>query len=246
MSEDRIARVPERTPPNAWLRLLEDPQPWVAPIPLPGPVLTGRLLLRAYTPADAAALFEAVRSSLDRVLPWMVWVLTDHQCESDSLYFIERTRRAAEAPGCIDFPLGIFDRQSGRYLGGCGFHKIRPGLREAEIGYWIRGDAQGQGLCTEAVGALMTAGFTPQARGGWGFRRIVIFNAADNPASRRVCEKLGLRLERRERQSRYVGALEGQQPLGYLDHLGFGVLDHEWDFEKRCALDDIGWGELAP
>ena len=235
-----------RIPPDHWLELIEDPNAWTPPSPLPGPVATERLLIRPYVPADAPALFEAVRSSLDRILPWMVWAMTDHQQESDSLYFIERSRRAAESPDCIDFPLGIFDRSSGRYLGGCGFHRIVRGLLEAEVGYWIRGDAQGQGYCTEAVGALMSSGFMPQDRGGWGFRRIVIFNAADNPASRRVCEKLRLRLERRERQSRYVGALQGQQPLGYLDHLGYGVLQDEWDFDSDRAREGIGWGDSAP
>jgi len=62
--------------------------------------------------------------------------------------------------------------------------------------------------------------------------------AADNIAARRVAEKLGLRLERRERAERYS---DHAPAPGYLDALGYAVLADEWDFEAQRAKPDIAW-----
>ncbi len=220
---------------DAWLDKLRDPSPWTPPKPLPQPLQVDGLVVRSYVKGDGAALFAAVSESRKALTPWMPWVTTDHLSVEDSHYYVERTLRAAAKPGCLDFALGIFDATSGALLGGTGLHRIRPELREAEVGYWVRGDRHGQGICTRAVGALITSALRPAADGGWGFRRIVVFNAVDNVGSRRVCEKLGLRLEARMRAERYL------DPIGYHDTLAFGVLSHEWDFATQRAKPDIAW-----
>lgn len=212
-----------------------DPNPWVAPEPRPGPVRTSDAVVRLYEPGDGPALFAAVSASREALLPWMAWATTDHQTVDDSVHYVERTRRAASKSDCLDFAMGIFDPTDGSVLGGTGFHGIRPEFREAEVGYWIRGDLHRSGICTRAVGALISAAFTSSANGGWGFRRIVIFTAADNVGSRRVCEKLGLRLEARMRRERYL------EPVGYHDTIVFGVLAEEWDFEAHRARPNIAW-----
>ena len=78
-----------RTPPDAWLKLLSDPNRWSPPTPRPTRVETERLVVRMYEPGDAAQLFEAVDGDRADLLPWMVWAQTDHRRESDSAYFIE-------------------------------------------------------------------------------------------------------------------------------------------------------------
>jgi RimJ/RimL family protein N-acetyltransferase len=83
----------------------------------------------------------------------------------------------------------------------------------------------------------MSSGFGAVADGGWGFRRLTVFMAADNVGSRRVCERLGLRLEVRARRERYI------EPFGYHDVLGFAVLDDEWDFDAHRAKPGIGWND---
>lgn len=216
--------------------LLNDPDPWKAPDPLPGPIETERLVLRAYEHGDAAALLEALDSDRNALLPWIVWVRTDNRTLAECHYSIEMFRRAAEAPGCTDFTMGIFDRVTGAVVGGTGLHRIRAGQRDAEIGYWVRSDRRGQGIATEATAALLTAGFAPQAAGGWGFRRITILCAAENLASAAVPGKLGMRLEVRARKERYMDG------VGYYDLLGFALLADEWDPAARRARPGIGAG----
>ena len=163
----------------------------------------------------------------------MVWVTTDHLHVDHSIFYVERMRRGVEKPDCLDFPMGIFDAKSGEQLGGTGIHRIHPEWRDAEIGYWVRGDRQRSGICTRAMGALISSGLRSAADGGWGFRRIVIQCAEANTGSRRVCERLGLRLEGRYRADRYT------EPLGYHDNLAYAVLADEWDFAQNHAKPNI-------
>jgi RimJ/RimL family protein N-acetyltransferase len=230
---------------DAWLQLIRDPEAWVAPRPLPAPVETARLLVRAYQRGDGPRLYATIAAERTSILPWMVWAYTDHQSESDSVYFVERVRRTYEDPNCADFPMAILDRRSGAMLGGTGLVRIRRELREAEIGYWVRGSVQRQGIASEAVGALISSALRPVHGGGWGLRRIVVYTSTSNASSRRVCEKLGLRLEMRMKQERYLGAVGMQQPIGYHDVLGYAVLSHEWDFAAHRALPGIAWPASA-
>jgi hypothetical protein len=67
--------------------------------------------------------------------------------------------------------MGVFEKETGGLVGGSGFARIMPNLREAEVGYWIRGSCQRRGYCTEATRGLISQGLTPADRGGWGLRR---------------------------------------------------------------------------
>lgn len=231
---------------DAWLHFIRDPEPWVAPRPLPAPVETRRLLVRPYRRGDGPGLFATIATERVSLLPWMPWAHTDHRDEVDSIYFVERVRRAIEDPGCTEFPMAIVERASGAIVGGTGLVRIRPERREAEIGYWIAGSRQGQGLCTEAVGALLSSALQPARAGGWGLRRVVIHMGTANAASRRVCEKLGLRLEMRMKQEGYLGAVGPHPGMGYHDVLGFAVLASEWDFTRHRAQPGIAWDALTP
>ncbi|MCA9593547.1 MAG: GNAT family N-acetyltransferase [Myxococcales bacterium] len=218
---------------DKWLGKLREPTPWQAPDPRPGPVVVDGLEVRLYREGDGPRLFAAVSANRDALLPWMVWVTTDHLHVDHSIFYVERMRRGVEKPDCLDFPMGIFDAKSGEQLGGTGFHRIHPEWRDAEIGYWVRGDRQRSGICTRAMGALISSGLRSAADGGWGFRRIVIQCAEANTGSRRVCERLGLRLEGRYRADRYT------EPLGYHDNLAYAVLADEWDFAQNHAKPNI-------
>lgn len=226
---------------DRWMKMVEDPEPWTAPCPLPGPITTPRLILRLYEKGDGPAVHAAVDRGRSGLLPWMVWALVDHLTVDDSIHYVEKNRRAAEKPDCTNFPFGVFDRKTGACLGGTGLHRISPGRHQAEVGYWISGDRHGRGICTEAAGALISSALTARSDGGWGFRRIVVYNAADNIGSRRVCEKLGLRLESRERQDSYLERPDNPAATGYYDSYGFAVLKDEWDFENHRAKPGIDW-----
>lgn len=205
----------------------QGPLPWFAPSPLPSRLETPRLVLRYWEHSDAPAVFKAIEAGRGTLLPWLPWALTDNRSVEECLFNIERFRRDRERPGANDFVIGIFDRATGEPIGGTGFHRLKPEAQQAEIGYWVRGDRRRRGLCSEALSHLLSWGFTEQSRGGWGFRRIEIFCAGRNIASRGVPEKLGLRREVEVRDARWF---EG---TGWDDTLGWGVLAREWDCDQH-------------
>lgn len=202
-------------------------QPWKAPRPLPHEVSTRRLTLRFWTADDAAGMLAALDAGRASFAPWLPWVEHDNRDLAQCIFQIERMRREAEAND-DNFVLGIFDRSTGEALGGTGLHRIDRDAHQGEIGYWVRPDRRGKGLCTEAVAHLISWAFMPQHEGGWGLERIEIFCAGGNTASRRVAEKLGLRQEVHRRRSRFVPG------RGWDDTLGWGVLEREWDRQGHC------------
>lgn len=175
-------------------------------------------------------MFEMFETSRAGLLPWLPFVKDEHRCVEESTFHIERmARNRRDSPG-VDYTMGIFDRATGRPVGGTGLHRINAAMHEAEIGYYIRTGRRGEGLCTEAVRGLISWAFQPPGTppfGGWGLRRLHVRCASGNLASQRVPRKLGLREEARLVAERWV---EG---LGWNDTLVWGVLAQEWDTEHQ-------------
>lgn len=210
---------------------------WTQPSPLPGPIDTARTVIRRHQKGDGPRLHAAVRASRHLPWLWLPWATTDDPDLDDCVYRVETILRRDRDPIALGFSAAVVDRAGGELLGGLSFHNVDAGESTTEVGYWIRGDRQGEGLCTEAVAAFITAGFADQADGGWGFRRITLLCAEQNTASWRVAEKLGMRLERRERAERY----SARPTPGYLDSLGYAVLADEWDAAAGRARPGIAW-----
>ena len=84
---------------------------------------------------------------------------------------------------------------------------------EAELGWLIAPEHQGQGLATEAAQALVNLCF-----GALGVRRVVASTFEANRASWRVMEKAGMRLETRSRRDTL------HRDRGWLDGRVYAVL----------------------
>lgn len=82
-------------------------------------------------------------------------------------------------------------RETGRLVGDCGLEYLDEGdAREAELGYDFRRDHWGRGLATEAATAVRDHAFGPL-----GLPRLISLIRAGNAPSRRVAEKIGMRLD---------------------------------------------------
>lgn len=115
---------------------------------LPEEICSDRTVVRCYRPGDGAGMFEAIDESREHILPWMPWGAM-HGAPADS----ERYVRNCGGLWTLrqDLPMGMFDKATGRFIGGCGFHRIDWNVRSFEIGYWVRKSAQGMGYVTDAV-----------------------------------------------------------------------------------------------
>lgn len=223
----RAAPTPQPlTPP------LAEPAPWTPPDPIPSRLETPRVLIRTFDTADAAAVWMSIEESRESLLPWLPWARSDNRSIAEAHCTIERFRRdlgrAAFDAGRLNLVLGVFDRTSGRLLGGTGFHSFRPHAGQAEIGYWVRATERRRGLCTHTTAAMISWAFTPPDRGGWGLRRIEIVCAAGNPGSSGVCQRLALREEGRSHADRWISG------RGWDDTIRYGVVATEWDVEAMA------------
>ncbi|MGI9149193.1 MAG: GNAT family N-acetyltransferase [Chloroflexota bacterium] len=152
-------------------------------VDLPDELLGPRITIRPYADPDAAALWEAVDESRASLRDWMPWV-TEYDSADAALATVRRLR--ARWLLREDLAVGMFDRHSGRLLGGIGLHRIDWTIRRFEIGYWIRESAARHGYVTEAVQVLTRFAFDRLDA-----NRIEIRMDVRNPRSRAVPERLG-------------------------------------------------------
>lgn len=104
----------------------------------------------------------------------------------------------------------------GPLIGNCGIRMSAPGACEADIGYELAPAHWGRGYASEAARALLAFGF-----GELRVHRIWAQCVAENRASARVLEKIGMRQEGRLREREFF---KGR----WWDTLLFAILEHEW------------------
>ena len=146
-----------------------------------------RVIVRPYREGDAAALQEAVAESREHIRPWMGFA-DYHQTVDESRIWINEQRAKwilRQSMNC-----GIFDAETGRYLGGTGLHPREWSIPSFEIGYWLRASAEGQGFMSEAVRLL-----TDFALDKLGAKRVEIQCDERNTRSANVARRLGYKQE---------------------------------------------------
>ncbi|MGI8904952.1 MAG: GNAT family N-acetyltransferase [Candidatus Sumerlaeaceae bacterium] len=144
---------------------------------------TRRLIVRQWTPEDW--LEFKVLATDPRVLHYIgsgeAW--SDERVQQ----FVNGGIKAAETRGWLLWPLEhIADK---KFVGFCGFNDAF--LPEVEIGWWLRPEYWGQGIASEAAGAILEHGFKT-----YHFPRVISVAQPANTASIRVMEKLGMHFDR--------------------------------------------------
>ena len=141
---------------------------------------TTRLVLREMRPEDAGPLlalfgdarfmaaFDAEPFDAAAMERWVARNLAHQRAHGYGLFTIE-------------------ERASGEVIGDCGLELMDLG---AELGYDLRVDRWGRGLATEAARAVRDLAF-----GELALERVISLIRIGNAASRRVAEKVGMRLQ---------------------------------------------------
>ncbi|NKC15173.1 MAG: GNAT family N-acetyltransferase [Gammaproteobacteria bacterium] len=142
--------------------------------------------IRPYQRNDADGLYEAVRESIKEVSPWLPWCHMDYSI-NDAKWWVARQVRMFATGTEYQF---VIKGGDGAFLGGCGLNQINTEHQFANLGYWMRTSAQGQGHATAAVTQL-----TQWAFANTSLRRLEIIAAAGNKASAKVAAKSGAEYE---------------------------------------------------
>ena len=174
-------------------------------------ITTDRLILREFVADDWPAVLAYQRDPRYlRLYPW-----TD-RTEAEAQDFVRMfVEQQAEQPR-RKFQLAIVLSDSGDVIGNCGIRRKPENEWEADIGYELAPQHWGHGYATEAALAIVNVGFQEL-----GLHRISSWCIADNVASARVLEKVGLRLEGRWRENEHF---KGR----WWDTLLYGLLESEW------------------
>jgi RimJ/RimL family protein N-acetyltransferase len=146
-------------------------------------IKTRYFTLRPYRKRDAPDIVKYIN---DRTIARNLLSVPYPYTLTDAYDWLRIVRNAARRkyPTRVNFAIEI----DGEVVGGTGFFKISG--HKAEIGYWLARKHWGKGLMTEVVGEITKFGFHEL-----GLRRIYAHVFTYNPASRRVLEKAGFKLE---------------------------------------------------
>jgi ribosomal-protein-alanine N-acetyltransferase len=147
-------------------------------------ILTERLELRPFAPGDEDAM-ALVFADAEQLRFWGPPL--------DRSAIRDRIARNIEAFGVDGFARwAIVLRDVGELVGDAGLTRTDvEGVEEIELGWVVGRDNGGRGIATEAGEAWRDHAFGPLGLG-----RIVSMIRRENAASRRVAEKIGMRMER--------------------------------------------------
>jgi RimJ/RimL family protein N-acetyltransferase len=193
--------------------------------PTPNPpylLRTPRLLLRCLQPDDAARRKEAVDSSGKHLEEFFPPTPEGPMSLDAHVALLRKFRGSFDLDQ--DRSYGVFDPQTGRMLGEVCLLK-RAGIGALEIGYWLRGDATGQGFATEMASAMVKTAFEFDK-----VKRMDLMCDPWNEKSAAVARRLGFTFEGRLRNRQ----LAPHHKRG--DLLCFTLLDSEYPGTKASQL----------
>jgi ribosomal-protein-serine acetyltransferase len=138
--------------------------------------------IRPYRTGDADALFEAARESIEEVFPWLSWCHPEYMISEAHEWVATQVELFAKGAQ-YEF---VVVSEAQDYLGACGLNHLDSINRSANLGYWVRTSAAGQGVASTAARSLVEWAFSNTE-----IERIEIVAAVTNKQSQAVAEKAG-------------------------------------------------------
>jgi RimJ/RimL family protein N-acetyltransferase len=174
-------------------------------------IATRRLRLREFVEDDWRAVLAWQRDP--RYLRWYPW---EDRSEEDVRAFVGGFLAQQRETPRYRYQWAITLATGGGAIGDCGIRRKEPAAVEADVGFELAPAHWGRGYATEAARAVVDFGFDALR-----LHRIWAWCVAENTASARVLEKLGMRPEGR--------LVEHAEVKGrWLDTLLYGILEREW------------------
>jgi len=185
--------------------------------------------LKKHQPDLASTMYTCIDSDRERLQKFLPWVEDTNSAE-DSREYIVSCEKRWESGDYFDF--GIFRSTDDRYMGNIGVHSISWDNHRCEIGYWIFGEFEGQGVTTRSIRALEETLFE------MGFHRIEITLDPRNKRSEAVPRRLGYTFEGVLRESAFEsGEHRSMAVFSKLAHERGDSLEQDKTFEIRMATE---------
>jgi len=192
---------------------------------------TEHLILRKFEEDDWIAV-DSYTSCEENV----VYVLWGPNSVAQTQDFIRFAIAKAEEVPCTNYQYAAALKETNQLIGGC---NLAVAEDEAEIGWILHRDYWKKGYGAEMGEALLKYGFEEL-----GLHRIVAHCDAENTASYRIMEKIGMRKEGLFVESRPAHKLSDRK---YSDELSYAMLREEWKTSKEivyfnslpCVFDDF-------
>lgn len=173
------------------------------------PFVTPRLALCPMDLPDAPELWDAVDASRASLSPWLPWVPFQTDVQSSARY-AEMSASDWDFGRAVRF--AVRDRKSRSFLGIVSLENVQHLHLSADLGYWLRQDARGRGLMTEAAQGAVEFAFRHM-----GAHRVRVAASTENHRSLGVIRRLGFRFEG---ISRHAELIDGR----WLEHAVFAKL----------------------
>jgi RimJ/RimL family protein N-acetyltransferase len=176
------------------------------------PIVTARLVLRAYQPDDLEALHAMFgREDVTRYLPWPPMDLEAARAKLDQR--LRQTRIDVDGDALV---LAALETATGRHVGEFMLRLTNAESRQGEVGWSLHPDAHGRGLATEGARAMLRVGFEDL-----GLHRITAGADPRNTGSLGVMDRLGMRREANFVESWF---LKGE----WVGEVVAAILETEW------------------
>jgi len=171
-----------------------------------------RIVLRPLKNPDAKNIYLNIQdktiSESTLNIPW------PYKSE-DAQIFIQKTKKSLQKKS--EFVFGIELKNRKEVIGCIGLDKVNFEHKNAELGYWLGSKYWSQGIVTKAGKLILKFGFEKLK-----LHRIWCCIFSDNPASKKVVEKLGFKREGLHRETSWR---EGR----WRDNVRYGILDREFE-----------------
>jgi len=176
------------------------------------PIETDRLILRRFTPQDAAAMYENWANDPE-VTKFLTW--TPHQRVEDSQAVLAEWIPLYENQNYYHWAIALKENPA-MPIGSIGAVRVDDVMNQAHIGYCIGKAFWNRGITSEALAALIEFFFRKA-----GFNRVDSRHDPKNPNSGMVMQKCGMQYEGTHRQA----DLNNQ---GVCDSAWYGILAEDY------------------
>jgi ribosomal-protein-alanine N-acetyltransferase len=153
---------------------------------VPPSIKTERLIIRRHVPED----FEPMRSFFSDEEATRLLDMTAEQKTEEAIHALLDDVIGSYDSGEPIFAMAIVEKETSEFVGSCGMAPDDLDPRETQIFYVILPEYQGRGFAKEASAGLVEYAFTKL-----GVERLFVSMAAENAASVKVAEKLGMTFE---------------------------------------------------